>query len=122
MPKNVWNESNAPKSDGLESLAHRSRLLGSDRTLVNIFGGNTSTKGPEKDHLGHEVTVFWVKGSGSDIASISERGFAGLKLEEVMPLFDRSSMTDYHFTSPASSKTTGGVLTVDGGVPAAYVR
>jgi NAD(P)-dependent dehydrogenase (short-subunit alcohol dehydrogenase family) len=28
----------------------------------------------------------------------------------------------YYFTSPASSKTTGGVLTVDGGVPAAYVR
>ena len=28
----------------------------------------------------------------------------------------------YFFASPASSKTTGGVLTVDGGVPAAYVR
>jgi NAD(P)-dependent dehydrogenase (short-subunit alcohol dehydrogenase family) len=26
------------------------------------------------------------------------------------------------FASPGSSKTTGGVLTVDGGVPAAYVR
>jgi NAD(P)-dependent dehydrogenase (short-subunit alcohol dehydrogenase family) len=28
----------------------------------------------------------------------------------------------YFFASPASSKTTGGVLTVDGGVPTAYVR
>ena len=28
----------------------------------------------------------------------------------------------YFFTSSASSKTTGGVLTVDGGVPSAYVR
>ena len=28
----------------------------------------------------------------------------------------------YFFASPASAKTTGGVLTVDGGVPAAYVR
>jgi enoyl-[acyl-carrier-protein] reductase (NADH) len=28
----------------------------------------------------------------------------------------------YFFTSPAASKTTGGVLTVDGGVPIAYVR
>ena len=28
----------------------------------------------------------------------------------------------YFFASPASSKTTGGVLTVDGGVPAAYMR
>jgi rhamnulose-1-phosphate aldolase/alcohol dehydrogenase len=98
MPKNLWNESDAPKTDGLESLAYRSRLLGSDRTLVNIFGGNTSTKSLEKDHLGREVTVLWVKGSGSDIASISERGFAGLKLEEVLPLFDRSSMTDEEMT------------------------
>jgi rhamnulose-1-phosphate aldolase/alcohol dehydrogenase len=98
MPKNVWNESDAPKTDGLESLAYRSRLLGSDRTLVNIFGGNTSTKSLETDHVGREVMVLWVKGSGSDIASISERGFAGLKLEEVLPLFDRSSMTDEEMT------------------------
>jgi rhamnulose-1-phosphate aldolase/alcohol dehydrogenase len=98
MPKNLWNESDAPKTDGLESLAYRSRLLGSDRTLVNIFGGNTSTKSLEADHVGREVTVLWVKGSGSDIASISERGFAGLKLEEVLPLFDRSSMTDEEMT------------------------
>jgi rhamnulose-1-phosphate aldolase/alcohol dehydrogenase len=98
MPKNLWNESDAPKSDGLESLAYRSRLLGSDRTLVNIFGGNTSTKSLEKDHVGREVTVLWVKGSGSDIASITERGFAGLKLEEVLPLFDRPSMTDEEMT------------------------
>jgi rhamnulose-1-phosphate aldolase/alcohol dehydrogenase len=98
MPKNLWNESDAPKSDGLESLAYRSRLLGSDRTLVNIFGGNTSTKNLETDHVGREVTVLWVKGSGSDIANISGRGFAGLKLEEVLPLFDRSSMTDEEMT------------------------
>jgi rhamnulose-1-phosphate aldolase/alcohol dehydrogenase len=98
MPKNLWNESDAPKTDGLESLTYRSRLLGSDRTLVNIFGGNTSTKSLETDHVGREVTVLWVKGSGSDIASISERGFAGLKLEEVLPLFDRPSMTDEEMT------------------------
>jgi rhamnulose-1-phosphate aldolase/alcohol dehydrogenase len=98
MPKNLWNESDAPNTDGLESLTYRSRLLGSDRTLVNIFGGNTSTKSLETDHVGREVTVLWVKGSGSDIASISERGFAGLKLEEVLPLFDRSSMTDEEMT------------------------
>ncbi len=98
MPKNLWNESEAPKSDDLESLAYRSRLLGSDRTLVNIYGGNTSTKSLETDHVGRKVTVLWVKGSGSDIASISERGFAGLKLEEVLPLFDRLSMTDEEMT------------------------
>jgi len=97
--ENRWKESEAPQSDGLESLTYRSRLLGSDRTLVNIYGGNTSTKSLEKDHLGREVEVLWVKGSGSDIASISERGFAGLKLEEVLPLFDRPTMSDEEMTS-----------------------
>jgi rhamnulose-1-phosphate aldolase/alcohol dehydrogenase len=94
MPKNLWNSKDAPKSDGLSSLAYRSRLLGADRTLVNIYGGNTSTKSLERDHLGREVAVLWVKASGSDIADITEKGFAGLKLEEVLPLFDRADMSD----------------------------
>jgi rhamnulose-1-phosphate aldolase/alcohol dehydrogenase len=94
MPKNLWNNSDAPESDGLESLAYRSVLLGTDRTLVNIYGGNTSSKVLEKDHVGRDVMVLWVKGSGSDIASITQQGFAGLKLEEVLPLFERPNMTD----------------------------
>ena len=94
LPPNRWSESDAPVGDGLSTLAYRSRLLGGDRTLVNIYGGNTSTKSVEIDHLGRQVTVLWVKGSGSDIADITERGFAGLKLDEVEPLFTRSSMSD----------------------------
>ncbi|BDP44055.1 putative oxidoreductase YuxG (plasmid) [Deinococcus aetherius] len=96
---NCWNDAEAPQSDGLASLTYRSHLLGSDRRLVNIYGGNTSTKSVEKDHLGRDVTVLWVKGSGSDIASITEKGFAGLKLGEVLPLFDRPSMTDEEMTA-----------------------
>ncbi|MER3554329.1 MAG: bifunctional rhamnulose-1-phosphate aldolase/short-chain dehydrogenase [Meiothermus sp.] len=94
MPKNLWNDAEAPQNDGLASLAYRSRLLGADRSLVNIYGGNTSTKSLEKDHLGRETPVLWVKGSGSDIADITERGFAGLKLDEVLPLFEREAMSD----------------------------
>ncbi|GBF06180.1 short chain dehydrogenase [Deinococcus aerius] len=97
--QNRWNDAEAPQSDGLAALTYRSRLLGSDRTLVNIYGGNTSTKSVEKDHLGRDVTVLWVKGSGSDIASITEKGFAGLKLDEVLPLFDRVGMTDEEMTA-----------------------
>lgn len=97
--QNRWNDAEAPQGDGLASLTYRSNLLGADRTLVNIYGGNTSTKSVEKDHLGRDVTVLWVKGSGSDIASITEKGFAGLKLDEVLPLFDRPSMTDEEMTA-----------------------
>jgi len=99
LPQNRWNDAEAPSGDGLASLAYRSRLLGSDRTLVNIYGGNTSTKSTEKDHLGRDVTVLWVKGSGSDIASITEKGFAGLKLDEVTPLFARAAMSDEEMTA-----------------------
>jgi rhamnulose-1-phosphate aldolase/alcohol dehydrogenase len=94
LPLNRWSDSDAPAGDGLATLAYRSRLLGADRTLVNIYGGNTSTKSVEIDHLGREVTVLWVKGSGSDIADITEKGFAGLKMDEVEPLFQRPSMSD----------------------------
>ncbi|MFK7600922.1 bifunctional aldolase/short-chain dehydrogenase [Deinococcus sp. SM5_A1] len=99
LPENRWSDADAPKSDGLASLTYRSNLLGADRTLVNIYGGNTSTKSVEIDHLGRDVTVLWVKGSGSDIASITEKGFAGLKLDEVLPLFDRPSMSDEEMTA-----------------------
>ncbi|AZI42712.1 bifunctional aldolase/short-chain dehydrogenase [Deinococcus psychrotolerans] len=99
VPKDRWNDADAPNSDGLASLTYRSNLLGSDRTLVNIYGGNTSTKSVEKDHLGRDVTVLWVKGSGSDIATITEKGFAGLKLDEVLPLFGRAEMTDEEMTA-----------------------
>jgi rhamnulose-1-phosphate aldolase/alcohol dehydrogenase len=92
--KNQWNSETAPTGEGLESLVYRSRLLGSDRTLVNIYGGNTSTKAAGVDHLGKPCRVLWVKGSGSDIASITAGGFAGLKQDEIEPLFDRPEMSD----------------------------
>ncbi|MCL6570038.1 MAG: class II aldolase/adducin family protein, partial [Meiothermus silvanus] len=94
MPKNLWNDAKAPAGEGLAALAYRSRLLGADRSLVNLYGGNTSCKSLEHDHLGRAVEVLWVKGSGSDMADITEKGFAGLKLAEVLPLFGRESMRD----------------------------
>ena len=92
--ENRWKSEEAPASEGLESLVYRSRLLGGDRTLVNIYGGNTSTKSEGIDHLGRPCRVLWVKGSGSDIASITSAGFAGLKQDEIEPLFHRPEMTD----------------------------
>jgi rhamnose utilization protein RhaD (predicted bifunctional aldolase and dehydrogenase)/NAD(P)-dependent dehydrogenase (short-subunit alcohol dehydrogenase family) len=94
MPKNLWQDEDAPAGDGLKSLVYRSHLLGADRSVVNIYGGNTSVKQIERDHLGREPLVLWVKGSGSDIADITEQGFAGLRQEEILPLLSRESMSD----------------------------
>ncbi len=66
--QNKWDETKANDLNGLESLVYRSNLLGSDRSVVNIGGGNTSTKTIEKDFKGDDIEVMWVKGSGSDLA------------------------------------------------------
>ncbi len=94
MTKNLWNDKEAPKGDGLASLRYRSNLFGADRGVCNIYGGNTSTKLIEKDFLGREVEVLWVKGSGSDVSTITEEGFAGLRMPDIMPLLERDDMSD----------------------------
>jgi rhamnulose-1-phosphate aldolase/alcohol dehydrogenase len=83
----------APAS-GLEALVLRSNLLGADRAVANFGGGNTSVKTREADHAGREVDVLWVKGSGSDLATIDASGFTGLRLQEILPLYERETMSD----------------------------
>src|SRR5262249_9943187 len=78
----------------LDVLVYRSNLLGADRELANIGGGNTSAKETITDHVGREVPVLWVKGSGTDLATITSGGFAGLRLDELLPLRRRREMTD----------------------------
>src|SRR5262249_53975707 len=62
--------------------------------LANVGGGNTSAKETIVDHAGREVRVLWVKGSGTDLATITPAGFAGLRLDELLPLRDRTAMDD----------------------------
>jgi rhamnulose-1-phosphate aldolase/alcohol dehydrogenase len=92
-PQDRWDATAEPNRV-LEALAYRSNLLGSDRSIANQGGGNTSAKGTMSDHLGREVRVLWVKGSGTDLATITPSGFAGLRLDELLPLRERSEMDD----------------------------
>ncbi|MCG8353265.1 MAG: class II aldolase/adducin family protein, partial [Chloroflexales bacterium] len=94
MPQNLWDADKAQQHPELDGLVYRSNLLGRDRSVVNIYGGNTSAKLSAVDHLGRTVEVLWVKGSGSDIASITKQGFAALRLAEVTPLMQRDEMSD----------------------------
>jgi rhamnulose-1-phosphate aldolase/alcohol dehydrogenase len=79
---------------GLEQLVLRSNLLGADRAVANFGGGNTSVKTRDTDHAGREVDVLWVKGSGSDLATMDASGFTGLRLQEILPLYEREEMSD----------------------------
>lgn len=93
--RSLWNTDVAQQyTTPLAQLQYRSNLLGQDRTVANWGGGNTSVKVP--DTLVHKrpFTVLWVKGSGSDLSTITEKGFAGLKLDDVVAVREDETMSD----------------------------
>ena len=95
MVQNLWNQEKASKvTKGVNELVYRSNLIGSDRSVCNWGGGNTSMKTIEKDFRGREIEVMWVKGSGSDLATMKAHNFTGLNLEDIRPLFEREEMSD----------------------------
>jgi rhamnulose-1-phosphate aldolase/alcohol dehydrogenase len=93
-PVDRWDAAAASALEPLDALVYRSRLLGADRALANQGGGNTSSKGTVVDHAGRETRVLWVKGSGTDLATITAAGFATLRLAELLPLRMRAAMDD----------------------------
>lgn len=95
MPTNLWNAITLPQlQTDLNLLAYRSNLIGSDRTVCNWGGGNTSTKGTIKNFKGETIEVLWVKGSGSDLASIQPASFTALNLQDIRQLCARDEMSD----------------------------
>ncbi|EQD56060.1 Short-chain dehydrogenase/reductase SDR, partial [mine drainage metagenome] len=57
-------------------------------------GGNTSAKTEEIDHTGVKRRILRVKGSGSDLSTISEKGFTGLRLDDLISAEKISVMSD----------------------------
>ena len=91
--KDLWNEDEAQAmaGNGLALLRYRSNLLGADLRITNFGGGNTSSKFDLPDPFtGRPVRVLAVKGSGGDLGSITEAGFALLymdRLEQLKALY-----------------------------------
>jgi rhamnose utilization protein RhaD (predicted bifunctional aldolase and dehydrogenase)/NAD(P)-dependent dehydrogenase (short-subunit alcohol dehydrogenase family) len=82
----LWDSQKAAAlgGDQLSLLRYRSNLLGSDLRITNFGGGNTSAKMELPDPFtGEPVRVLAVKGSGGDLGSITERGFALLYLDRL---------------------------------------
>src|SRR6201991_839866 len=91
--EDLWPAEGAPDAV-LEQLVLASHLRGANRAVSNFGGGNTSAKGVTTDHAGREVRTMWVKGSGSDLATMGAEHFTGLRLDEVLPLMEREEMSD----------------------------
>jgi rhamnose utilization protein RhaD (predicted bifunctional aldolase and dehydrogenase)/NAD(P)-dependent dehydrogenase (short-subunit alcohol dehydrogenase family) len=89
----LWNFETAEKLAGnpLALLRYRSNLLGADLRITNFGGGNTSSKFELSDPFtGKATRVLAVKGSGGDLASMNESGFAILyqgRLERLKELY-----------------------------------
>lgn len=98
--KDLWNEAEAQKiaGDQLALLRYRSNLLGADLRITNFGGGNTSSKLELPDPFtGSPVRVLAVKGSGGDLGSITEAGFALLymdRLEQLKELYRGEQFED----------------------------
>jgi rhamnose utilization protein RhaD (predicted bifunctional aldolase and dehydrogenase)/NAD(P)-dependent dehydrogenase (short-subunit alcohol dehydrogenase family) len=89
----LWDSDAAAKlsNNPLGLLRYRSNLLGADLRITNFGGGNTSSKIELPDPFtGKSTRVLAVKGSGGDLGSITEAGFALLyqdRLEQLKDLY-----------------------------------
>jgi len=92
--KSRWSDKKARGLEGLNILVHTSRLIGMDTHLVVWGGGNSSVKIKGSDHTGRPIRILWMKGSGSDMRTITPKQFTPLRLDDLLPLMKREAMTD----------------------------
>ena len=92
--ENRWSAEDVNDLDELDMLVYQSRLIGEEPSLVLWGGGNTSLKVTRTDFRGRQVTAMLVKGSGSGMKSAMRRDFPALRMDDVLPLFELSQMSD----------------------------
>ena len=91
---NLWNVNEANKLVGtLAERVYSSRLLGANTNLVLHGGGNTSVKDKFQTIFGKEDALY-VKGSGSDLATIEPKDFVPVRLKTLIQLSQLEQLTD----------------------------
>lgn len=93
--QNLWNDEQATslKTD-LEFRVYTSNLLGASDELVLHGGGNTSVKSVVAGE-----DILFVKGSGWDLVSIKEEGFAPVKLDILKQMAKLETLSDSDMVS-----------------------
>ena len=98
--KSLWSDTEAASFSGpLGARVYTSRLLGRDKSLVLHGGGNTSVKLKEKNVLGEEQELLYVKGSGWDLETIEPAGFTPLPLDYLRRLTTLEKLSDPQMVS-----------------------
>ena len=105
--KNLWEPAEAAKcKSDLELRVYTSRLLGRDDTLVLHGGGNTSVKLRERNLLGEEEDILYVKGSGWDLESIEVNGFAPVRMAPLLRLARLETLSDPQMVNELATNVT----------------
>jgi rhamnose utilization protein RhaD (predicted bifunctional aldolase and dehydrogenase)/NAD(P)-dependent dehydrogenase (short-subunit alcohol dehydrogenase family) len=105
--KNLWDPVEAEKcTSDLERRVYSSRLLGRDATLVLHGGGNTSVKVKERNLLGEEEEILYVKGSGWDLETIQAEGFAPVRMEHLLKLAKVEALSDPQMVNELATQVT----------------
>lgn len=105
--KNLWNDQEAKAFQrDLALRVYTSRLLGREPSLVLHGGGNTSVKIRERNILGKEEDLLYVKGSGWDLERIAEAGFSPVRLQHLIDLAKLSSLSDLQMVNELRTHMT----------------
>src|SRR5258706_8239282 len=104
--KSLWSDSEAAEYRGpLGQRVYTSRLLGRDKSLVLHGGGNTSVKRRDKNLLGEEEDLLYVRGSGWDLEPIEPAGFTPVTLGYVRRLAALPSLSDPQMVNELNTHT-----------------
>jgi rhamnose utilization protein RhaD (predicted bifunctional aldolase and dehydrogenase)/NAD(P)-dependent dehydrogenase (short-subunit alcohol dehydrogenase family) len=105
--QSLWNDQEAAlfKSD-LAQRVYTSRLLGRDKSLVLHGGGNTSVKVRERNLVGEEEEILYIKGSGWDLEFIEEAGFSPVRMAHLLKLAKLPALTDPQMVNELATNLT----------------
>jgi len=105
--KNLWDPAEAAKyTSDLELRVYSSRLLGRDDTLVLHGGGNTSVKVRERNVVGEDEEILYVKGSGWDLATIEVSGFTPVRMAHLLKLAELETLSDPQMVNELAADVT----------------
>jgi len=107
MTESLWNDSDAARHQGDVNLrVYTSRLLGRDPSLVLHGGGNTSVKIRKPNVVGEEEEILCVKGSGWDLETIQEAGFAPVRMGHLLKLAKLAALSDPQMVNELATHVT----------------
>jgi rhamnose utilization protein RhaD (predicted bifunctional aldolase and dehydrogenase)/NAD(P)-dependent dehydrogenase (short-subunit alcohol dehydrogenase family) len=90
----TWVAQHPGIPEALALRVYTSRLIGKDPALVLHGGGNASVKCRHLTVAGDDIEALFVKGSGTDLATVTPEAFCGLELASLRKLRSLESLDD----------------------------